>query len=85
MGAKLAALEMIKSGTIFANEMYWHALQSAMAFDEMGIRACVSVCVIDHFIHTFDESVREVLLFPLIAVFSCLFEINFDCFFCSVD
>jgi 5-methylthioadenosine/S-adenosylhomocysteine deaminase len=37
VGARLAALEMIKSGTIFANEMYWFSMQSAKAFNDLGM------------------------------------------------
>jgi 5-methylthioadenosine/S-adenosylhomocysteine deaminase len=37
-GTKLACLEMIRTGTTTFNDMYWHALESAKAVDEMGIR-----------------------------------------------
>ncbi len=46
-GARLAALEMIKSGTVFFNDMYWHALGTARAVKEMGLRADISLVLID--------------------------------------
>ena len=41
-GTRLAILEMIKSGTVFFNDMYWHPDATAKAANEMGIRADVS-------------------------------------------
>ena len=40
-GAKLACLEMIKSGTTCFNDNYWHMLGTVRAADEMGMRAVV--------------------------------------------
>ena len=37
-GTRLAILEMIRSGTVFANDMYWYAPAVARAAEEMGIR-----------------------------------------------
>ena len=48
-GSKLACLEMIKSGTTFFNDMYWHYHGTAKAVDETGIRAAVSAVFIDLF------------------------------------
>jgi 5-methylthioadenosine/S-adenosylhomocysteine deaminase len=48
-GAKLACLEMIKSGTAFFNDMYWHWRGTARAVEEMGIRAAISAVFIDQF------------------------------------
>jgi len=48
-GTKLACLEMIKSGTTFFNDMYWHWRGTARAVEEMGIRAAISAVFIDHF------------------------------------
>lgn len=48
-GTKLACLEMIKTGTICFNDMYWHAKGSARAVDEMGIRGVISGVFIDLF------------------------------------
>ena len=49
VGAKLACLEMIKSGTTFFHDMYWHLKGSLRAADEAGIRAALSSVVIDLF------------------------------------
>jgi 5-methylthioadenosine/S-adenosylhomocysteine deaminase len=46
-GTKLACLEMIKSGTTFFNDMYWHWNGTARAVEEMGIRAAISAVFID--------------------------------------
>ncbi len=46
-GAKLACLEMIKSGTTFFNDMYWYYHGTAKAVEEMGIRAAISAVFID--------------------------------------
>lgn len=46
-GAKLACMEMIKSGTTFFNDMYWHYHGTARAVEEMGIRAAISYVFID--------------------------------------
>ena len=48
-GAKLACLEMIKTGTTFFSDMYWHWRGTALAVQEMGIRAAVSAVLIDLF------------------------------------
>ncbi|NQU98705.1 amidohydrolase [Candidatus Woesearchaeota archaeon] len=51
-GSKLACLEMIKSGTTFFNDMYWHFHGTARAVEETGIRAAIS----EVFIDLFDEN-----------------------------
>ncbi len=38
-GARLAILEMIKSGTVFFNDSYWHPRATAKAAVEMGVKA----------------------------------------------
>lgn len=48
-GTRLACLEMIKTGTVAFNDMYWHAKGSAMAVGEMGIRGIISAVFIDLF------------------------------------
>jgi 5-methylthioadenosine/S-adenosylhomocysteine deaminase len=48
-GTKLACLEMIKTGTTFFNDMYWHWRGTARAVQEMGIRAAISAVFIDLF------------------------------------
>ena len=47
VGSKLACLEMIKSGSTFFNDMYWHFSSTARAVEEMGIRAALSSVFID--------------------------------------
>ncbi len=54
-GTKLACLEMIKSGTVCFNDMYWHLPGTVRAVEEMGIRAVLSPAFIDNF----DEERRE--------------------------
>jgi len=46
-GAKLACLEMIKSGTTFFADMYWHWKGTARAVEEMGMRAALSAAFFD--------------------------------------
>ncbi|MEN7972845.1 MAG: amidohydrolase [Verrucomicrobiota bacterium] len=46
-GARLACLEMIKSGTTCFNDMYWHYHGVARAVEEMGLRAVLSSVFID--------------------------------------
>ena len=48
-GARLACLEMIKTGTTFFNDMYWFWHGTARAVLEMGIRAAISAVFIDFF------------------------------------
>ncbi|MBW6457980.1 MAG: amidohydrolase family protein, partial [FCB group bacterium] len=46
-GTRLAILEMIKSGTVYFNDMYWLSLGAARAAAEMGVRADISLLLID--------------------------------------
>lgn len=46
-GARLACLEMIKSGTTCFTDMYWHYHGVARATEEMGLRAMLSSVFID--------------------------------------
>lgn len=46
-GARLACLEMIKSGTTFFNDMYWFRHGTARAVEETGLRAALSAVFID--------------------------------------
>ena len=45
--SKFAILEMIKSGTVFCNDMYQYGEETMRAIDEMGIRGVVSKPEID--------------------------------------
>ncbi|TVQ99241.1 MAG: amidohydrolase [Desulfovibrionales bacterium] len=46
-GAKLACLEMIKTGTTFFCDMYWHMGSTIRAVEDMGLRAMLSSVFID--------------------------------------
>lgn len=46
-GARLACLEMIKSGTTFFNDMYWYFHGTARAVEETGMRAALGAVFID--------------------------------------
>jgi len=47
VGTRLAILEMIKSGTVFFNDMYWEQPATAKAVQEMGVRADIGLLHID--------------------------------------
>ena len=47
-GAKLAILEMIKTGTTCFLDMYWMSPQVAQAVEEMGNRAVLTYVFLDH-------------------------------------
>jgi 5-methylthioadenosine/S-adenosylhomocysteine deaminase len=46
-GSKLACLEMIKTGTTFFCDMYWHMPSTIRAVEDMGLRAMLSSVFID--------------------------------------
>jgi 5-methylthioadenosine/S-adenosylhomocysteine deaminase len=46
-GTRLACLEMIRTGTVRFEDMYWHFHGMARAVDEMGLRAGVGAVMID--------------------------------------
>ena len=45
VGSRLAVLEMIKSGTVFFADMYWHREQTMKVVEEMGVRASIGVTI----------------------------------------
>lgn len=45
-GTRLSILEMIRGGTTFFNDMYWHRPGTVRAVEEMGVRALVGVTLI---------------------------------------
>lgn len=47
-GTRLAALEMIKSGTVYFNDMYFFPYGTAKAAEELGMRADIASVLIDH-------------------------------------
>ncbi len=46
-GAKFACLEMIRTGTTFFADMYWHLPGTVRAVEEMGVRAGLSAAFFD--------------------------------------
>ena len=54
-GTRLAAIEMIRSGTVFASDMYFQSEQVWKAFQDGGIRAAVGLAMFD-----FGDSPRRV-------------------------
>ena len=59
--AKLACLEMIKTGTICFNDMYWNMSAVREAVTEMGIRATLSKVILEsNREHTYDEVIAEI-------------------------
>ena len=71
-GVKLACLEMIKTGTTFFNDMYWHWQGAARAVEEMGIRAALSAVFIDTF-HE-DRMKEQIALNEALFAESCEFS-----------
>jgi 5-methylthioadenosine/S-adenosylhomocysteine deaminase len=58
--AKLASLEMIKTGTTCFFDMYWHNYGTAKAVKDMGIRAVISPAFVDLFNkEKGEEMIRE--------------------------
>jgi len=47
IASRLAVLEMIKSGTVFFADMYWHREWTMKVVEEMGIRATIGVTISD--------------------------------------
>ena len=48
-GTRLACLEMIKTGTTFFNDMYWHSESVIKAVEDSGMRASISPVLMDFF------------------------------------
>ena len=46
-GAMLSIDEMVASGTVFLNDMYWHEEEVLEAVAERGLRAVIGPCLID--------------------------------------
>lgn len=56
IGSRLAVLEMIKSGTVFFADMYWHREQTMKVVEQMGIRASIGVTFAENLV---PEEVTE--------------------------
>lgn len=48
LGTRLAALEMIKSGTVFFNDMYFAIGETIDVVDKMGLRAAIGVTMMEN-------------------------------------
>ncbi len=46
-GSRLGCLEMIRTGTTFLNDMYWHNRAVAQAVYDAGLRGCIAGVLID--------------------------------------
>jgi len=55
VGAKLACLEMIRSGCVFFNDMYWHYNQANKAAIDLGMRICNGPLILDAYNPDFKE------------------------------
>mgnify|MGYP003289543888 CR=1 FL=1 len=49
IASRMAILEMIKTGTVLFNDMYFHLDETIRAVDEMGVRAMISTVAMDLF------------------------------------
>jgi len=59
-GTRLACAEMIRGGTTFFADMYFHPAQSAAVVEEAGMRACLGMIMLD-FPTPYARSVAEYL------------------------
>lgn len=60
VASRFAILEMIRSGTVFFADMYWHRTETARAAQEMGVRACIGVTFADLLKKDFEENCQFV-------------------------
>lgn len=54
-----AIREMILSGTVFFNDMYWYPETAVQAADEMGVRACIGSVFLDGIQNAQEDQVRN--------------------------
>jgi len=47
-GTRLAIVEMVRAGTVFFNDMYWHPRAVIRAVEDSGVRACIGKAFFDH-------------------------------------
>lgn len=76
-GARLACLEMIKSGTTFFADMYWHWKGTARAVEEMGMRAALSAAFFDFEDQGRAEAMKRQVMDLHAASSSCSDRIRF--------
>jgi 5-methylthioadenosine/S-adenosylhomocysteine deaminase len=70
-GTRLAALEMIRSGTVRAFDMYWHPAAVARAFTDAGLRAVVGAPLFDGNDPTGLPAIRATALESLDGLADC--------------
>lgn len=64
-GARLAYLEMIKSGTVFFNDMYMNADLYVPIVEQMGLRANLGFVLFDHVAHEqLEDEIQRTLEIP---------------------
>ena len=75
LGTRLAILEMIKSGTVFFNDMYFNVDVTTQAIREMGIRASIGATIIGghplsvaeeryHLVREWNDPTGRIMLTP---------------------
>jgi len=61
LGALLSCMEMARTGTTLFVDMYWHPIDIARAASEVGLKAVISIGVLDNFdVSLRDKAVHEV-------------------------
>jgi len=60
-GAKLACVEMIRTGTTTFNDMYWHQNGTKRAAEEMGMRSVQSFTWLDNFDNNIIEQNKKMM------------------------
>ena len=60
IGSKLAILEMIRTGTVFFNDMYWYPMETIHAAKEMKMRAAVGMLFLSGSEHDRDLKNRDI-------------------------
>lgn len=58
VASRYAILEMIRSGTVFFADMYWHRTETIRAAEELGVRASIGVTFADSLKPDTEENVR---------------------------
>ncbi len=58
VASRYAILEMIRSGTVFFADMYWHRTETIRAAEELGVRASIGVTFADFLKPDTEENVR---------------------------
>lgn len=94
IGSRLAVLEMIRTGTVFFADMYWHRERTMKVVEEMGIRAAIGVTISDKL--TSPEGLEENFKFlkqhtgeseriQLVVMPHSIYTVSENCFKRSVE